>query len=129
MTLTEMLESNSIPEPNSGCLLWLRGCSNDYPVAWWGGRQQYAHRLALKAKGVDLDDDDDACHRCDVSICVNGEHLFPGTRSINMLDAGAKGRLVRRRSCDHPLTYVNGRRRCLICKRAKDRLRYEASRA
>ena len=45
------------------------------------------------------------------------------------LSFGAKGRLVRRRSCDHPLTYVNGRRRCLICKRAKDRLRYEASRA
>jgi hypothetical protein len=130
MTLTEMLESNSIPEPNSGCWLWLRGCSNDYPVAWWEGRQQYAHRLALKAKGVDLADRDEACHRCDNTFCVNEDHLFPGDHSINALDASAKGRLVRRRSCDHPLTvYAYGkRRRCLICQREKDRLRYKARR-
>jgi hypothetical protein len=92
-SIAELIEANSIPEPNSGCWIWLRGCSNDYPVAWWDGRQRYATRLALE-----LNDDDkrDACHRCDMPFCVNPDHLFAGTRSINMLDAGSKGRLKRR---------------------------------
>lgn len=130
MTLAEMLEANSIPEPNSGCFIWLRGCSNDYPVAWWEGRQQYAHRLALKAKGVDLAADDDACHRCDVSLCVNGDHLFPGSRSVNMEDARAKGRLAKS-ACgrghsfaDNVYVYPSGKRECLTCKRQRDRLTY-----
>ena len=126
-----MIEANSIPEPNSGCLLWLRGCSNDYPVAWWEGRQQYAHRLALKAKGVDLADRDEACHRCDNTFCVNEDHLFAGNRTINALDASAKGRLAFQKACkqghsydDNVYVYPSGKRECLTCKRRRDRLTY-----
>lgn len=133
MTLAEMLEANSIPEPNSGCLLWLRACSNGYPTAWWEGRQQYVTRLALKAKGVDLADDEKACHRCDVTICVNEDHLFAGTNADNMHDASAKGRLarVRRIVCSegHPLSgdnlYVvpkSGQLVCRICDRRRGRI-------
>ena len=105
-----MIEANSIPEPNSGCLLWLRGCSNDYPVAWWEGRQQYAHRLALKAKGVDLADRDEACHRCDNTFCVNEDHLFVQAfwKSYD----------------DNVYVYPSGKRECLTCKRRRDRLTY-----
>ena len=34
----------------------------------------------------------DCCHTCDTPACVNPEHLFVGTRSDNMKDAGKKGR-------------------------------------
>ena len=32
------------------------------------------------------------CHKCDMSICFNIEHLFIGTRSDNMKDMMKKGR-------------------------------------
>ena len=130
MTLTEMLESNSIPEPNSGCLLWLRGVAGGrkkYPVWIWEGRRRQVTRLVLQAKGVDLADTDDACHSCDVSLCVNENHLFAGTRKDNMQDASRKGRLVGygvREFCKqgHPLSGDNlrvdpksGKRKCHAC--------------
>lgn len=37
----------------------------------------------------------DICHRCDNPPCFRLSHLFPGTRSINVLDCVAKGRFNR----------------------------------
>lgn len=119
-----ILEANSIPEPNSGCWLWLGMVANGYPV--WGQkreRRQATHLAIEVPKGLD------ACHRCDVTICVNPDHLFVGTRKANMQDARAKGRLVgygKREFCKagHPLSGDNvrtdpksGKRSCRICKR------------
>lgn len=35
----------------------------------------------------------EACHTCDVGICIRPEHLFEGTHADNMADANDKGRL------------------------------------
>jgi hypothetical protein len=105
-----------------------------YPV--WGQKSERRQvtRVVLAAKGVELTDDDDACHRCDVSLCVNPDHLFAGTRAVNMQDARAKGRLVgygKREFCKqgHPLSGDNvrvdpksGKRSCRICKRRWGRI-------
>ena len=130
-TIREMLERNSIPEPMSGCWIWLRGCSNNYPVAWWEGKQQYATRLALKVIGATPSDDDDACHYCDNTFCVNPEHLFVGTRQQNMFDASTKGRL-KHEVCPKGHSYEgnvyrspSGKRECLICKKHRDRMYYQ----
>ena len=100
MTLTEMLESNSIPEPNSGCLLWLRGVARNrsgasYPIWRWEGRHRMVSHLSLKTKGVNVPPGLMACHKCDNTFCINPDHLFVGTGKDNMADASAKGRLRR----------------------------------
>lgn len=83
------------PEPNSGCWLW-RG---QIDVRGYGrfqmqrGDTNLAHRISYRmATGV-LPKEKMVCHRCDNPGCVNPEHLWLGTQSENMSDAGRKGRL------------------------------------
>lgn len=135
--LADMLDQNSIPEPNSGCWLWLRGVAGGktlYPVWKWQGQRRQASHLALSLKGVAIPTGYDACHRCDNPLCVNPDHLFVGTRHDNMRDAQTKHRLVgyrKREVCKqgHLLSAENvrvnektGKRSCKICSRVWGRI-------
>lgn len=93
MTLLEKLEAGSIPEPNSGCLLWC-GATNQkgYGRVRWNARTQSAHRLAWLAAYGPIPPGMLVCHKCDVPACINPTHLWLGTNDQNMADMVAKGR-------------------------------------
>lgn len=107
--LAKILEEGSIPEPNSGCLLWLgRGSGHfghcEFGHGKLGEGRWLAHRAAWVAAHGEIPAKMCVCHKCDVPACVNPAHLFLGTRADNCRDRGRKGRTVARRGESHPRT-------------------------
>ena len=83
-------EERYIPEPNSGCWLWLGDLdSGGYGRLKIKGKTYRAHRFSLlREQQTDLF----VCHKCDTPSCVNPDHLFLGTHSDNMKDMVSKNR-------------------------------------
>lgn len=95
MSLAERLERFSIPEPNSGCLLWCGKVDrHGYGQMKWRRRTHSAHRLAWIAEHGSVDAATHILHRCDVPSCIKASHLWTGTHLDNMRDMVAKGRAV-----------------------------------
>jgi hypothetical protein len=84
-----------LPEPNSGCWLWL-GTTNRLGYGTISKRAKsnriFAHRAAYLVAHGSIPDGLDVLHRCDVRCCVNPDHLFVGTHTDNMRDMMRKGR-------------------------------------
>lgn len=115
------LSSRYIPEPNSGCWLWL----GELNSAGYGRISQgsnhngtrvrsLAHRVSYELakgpipEGLELD------HLCRVRCCVNPGHLEPVTRSEN----NRRGDLMKRKGVPKPDGWgtTKGRRRSTHCK-------------
>jgi hypothetical protein len=95
-SLWARLESHTIPEPNSGCLLWLKCVGNNgYGNIRIAKRTWTTHRLAWHAAFGPIPDGMHVCHKCDVRSCLNPNHLFIGTNADNVADMVAKGRVQR----------------------------------
>lgn len=89
----ERLTECSIPEPNSGCWLWL-GTTNDDGYGRMTIRRKAigAHRISFELLCHPIPKGMHVLHKCDVRSCVNPDHLFLGTNLDNMADKMAKGR-------------------------------------
>jgi len=92
MTLDQRFEDKVIPEPNSGCWLWDGAASKGYGQIGVGGKLLYAHRVSWERTHGDIPEGSHVLHRCDVTLCVNPDHLFLGTHKDNMRDMAKKGR-------------------------------------
>jgi hypothetical protein len=80
-----------------GCWIWIASLTEGYGnFSLDGGKQVRAThyswqlRWGLPVSGALL-----MCHKCDVRMCVNPDHLFLGTQKDNLEDMVAKGRSVK----------------------------------
>lgn len=79
-----LFDEKWIPEPTSGCWLWIAYCNpSGYPRFWAGAGPVLAHRWNYERhvgpipQGMTLD------HKCETTTCVNPAHLRPMTSSEN----------------------------------------------
>lgn len=85
--MRDVVLDRCVPEPMSGCWLWLGtvNAKNGYGYAPLGRRsaRQLAHRLSYEAfvgpipSGLHID------HRCHNRVCVNPDHLEAVTQQVN----------------------------------------------
>lgn len=96
------LSKYSMPEPNTGCILWCGAAKeNGYGVLNVEGATKYAHRLAWEQVNGPIPQGQSVCHKCDVTYCINPDHMFLGTQAENMADKVAKGRQHRGERVPH----------------------------
>lgn len=83
-----------IPEPNSGCWLWVGATLRDgYGNLNLNYSNIVAHRAMWEFRHeMEMPRDLLACHTCDTPSCVNPDHVWPGTCQNNTADRIAKGR-------------------------------------
>lgn len=85
-------QDNYIPEPNSGCHIWMGAVTRGYGMQSIEGQRHRMHRLFYEMHNGPIPDGMVACHRCDNPLCVNPDHIFIGTHADNVADRVKKGR-------------------------------------
>jgi len=81
------IEKYVVPEPNSGCWLWvggLRDKKEGYGGCGWQGKIWRSHRLAYTLLRGPVAPDLTLDHLCRNRICCNPDHLEPVARGINI---------------------------------------------
>lgn len=89
----EYILQRSIPEPMSGCWLWINSISsNGYGHAVFRKKYYSSHRLSYIAFNGEFNRQLIVCHKCDNKLCVNPLHLFIGSQKDNIKDMIRKNR-------------------------------------
>jgi hypothetical protein len=85
-----------IPEPNSGCWLWMGTLfASGYGECYAFGKREVASRAAYREFVCDIPDGLFVRHTCDNRICVNPDHLLVGTQMQNVQDMVDRNRQAR----------------------------------
>lgn len=125
--LSARIEEKSVPEPNSGCWLWLGAdVPAGYGQMWNGFRPEQAHRLSYRAAYGPIPGGAEIDHKCRTPRCVNPAHMEAVPHRENMRRSRAVvGENARKTSCKrgHVLSGDNlkitpsGARQCRECLR------------
>lgn len=85
--------SRALPEPNSGCWLWTGSLTKGgYAMFSCGPDKRRAARAAYSLFCEEISEGLMIRHACDTPLCVNPDHLLPGTAQQNSDDMVARGR-------------------------------------
>lgn len=86
-------EAKFMPEPNSGCWLWIGSTKTEgYGNFSFRGVTWTAHRASWQMARGDIPHGMCVLHKCDTPACVNPDHLFLGTHRDNTNDKITKKR-------------------------------------
>lgn len=100
--LMEVIERGSVKIPFSGCWIWEKSASRKaYGKLTFMGKQITAHRASYMASHPDEAAPKLVCHHCDVSLCVNPDHLYSGDYASNRAD------MLDRNRWSHPYSKNN----------------------
>lgn len=97
-TKLQAFEDNFIPEPNSGCWIWIgpifnkRGGYGAFIHRPSNSYMKRAHRVSYELYCGQITKEQHVLHKCDNPICVNPDHLFLGDQASNMEDMSFKAR-------------------------------------
>lgn len=120
-TNKQIIYDNSIPEPNTGCWLWLKTLNHKgYALMTNYTKRTYiAHRISYEEfigpipKGLVID------HKCRMRLCVNPEHMEPVTSRVNTQRGNSGINMSSKTHCPkgHNYSHKNnrGQRQCKIC--------------
>jgi hypothetical protein len=96
LSVSEKLDYYSMPEPMSGCTLWVGSLAMDgYGQLGINKRNLRAHRVAWEEAIGPIPEGMKVLHKCDNKACVNVKHLFVGTQMDNIKDRDIKGRGIK----------------------------------
>lgn len=94
--ISEFHEEKYMPEPMSGCWLWLRGCHRDgYGTVQDKKKTRLAHRVFFEYYCETIPVGKVVRHKCDTPACVNPKHLQLGTQADNVADSVKRNRVNR----------------------------------
>lgn len=106
-------------DKSGDCWLWTGAPnSNGYGSFWNGSAPVGAHTMAWVYTGGDLEDGLELDHLCEVTLCVNPDHLELVTHSENIkrhYQRNPRTNCIRGHSLDDAYVRKNGTRRCKRC--------------
>lgn len=77
-------ESKYIPEPNSGCWIWIAGIDRCGYGKFAVGKESLAHRASYRLYKGEIPEGLEIDHKCRVRCCVNPNHLEAVTHTENI---------------------------------------------
>jgi hypothetical protein len=90
-TLVARFAAKYVPVPESGCWTWI-GAAGRYGGMARDGKHMDAHRVSWLLHKGEIQAGMCVCHKCDIPLCVNPDHLFLSTSKGNTQDMLSKGR-------------------------------------